>query len=568
MPRSFLPLFLILLSGAMFRAIGLDFGLPHILHQDEPIVINHALAYGTGDLNPHFFIIPPLCSYILFILYGFFYVVGMVTGLFHGIDDFAYLYVNDPTAFFIIARVFLGILPAVMGIFLVYRLFKDFFGSEIGAIFASFFTSVSFIGVVNAHYGYTDNLMVMFVLLAVLYLYRLVKSPCPVNYVLSGVFIGLAVGTKYNAAVLAVSLAWAHCAVLLGRRGRKNGHLWLMFLAAAAVFTVVFIGVNPFSVLDREHFLRTVFGGIRHGRMGWDYHLRYSMVEGIGILPVVLGLTGFAAILFRTNFRTSLLFLSFPVMFYVHLVFASQRYARYGLPLLPFFAMAAAYLLFVFPGRRGENGPGRFLVIALALAALVPTAVMSVKADILFSGPDTRVVSAKWIEENIPEGTRIAVDNTSFRPQIYQTKEQLEDKSAITDRQFGLGAAKKKKLGYMLKSAENKRTYNVYFFIPEGKTGGQFLSTMPTIAYDVSELKRSGIEYVVINLQTVGVSKDNLMASLSGKAVPVKTFSPYNDGRNRAPYDMADATFMAVSARELFSRKMTGPCITIYKLEL
>src|SRR3989344_5891622 len=50
--------------GFKLRIWGLNFGLPYQFHQDEPIVVNHALAYGAGDLNPHFFIIPPLASYI------------------------------------------------------------------------------------------------------------------------------------------------------------------------------------------------------------------------------------------------------------------------------------------------------------------------------------------------------------------------------------------------------------------------------------------------------------------------------------------------------------------------
>ncbi|MEA3488885.1 MAG: hypothetical protein U9R44_00880, partial [Candidatus Omnitrophota bacterium] len=60
----------VILAGILLRVWGLGFGLPFQLHNDEPIIVNHAVAYGTGDLNPHFFIIPPLCSYLLFMCYG------------------------------------------------------------------------------------------------------------------------------------------------------------------------------------------------------------------------------------------------------------------------------------------------------------------------------------------------------------------------------------------------------------------------------------------------------------------------------------------------------------------
>ena len=66
--RNSLILLLILAFAFFLRIWGVHFGLPYAYHADEPIVIHHALAYGSGDLNPHFFNIPPLVSYLLFAL--------------------------------------------------------------------------------------------------------------------------------------------------------------------------------------------------------------------------------------------------------------------------------------------------------------------------------------------------------------------------------------------------------------------------------------------------------------------------------------------------------------------
>ena len=75
-------LVLILLLGFSLRFVASWFGLPHLYHADEPIVVNHALAYGAGDLNPHFFKIPPLVSYLLCGVYGIFYLLGHWAGKF------------------------------------------------------------------------------------------------------------------------------------------------------------------------------------------------------------------------------------------------------------------------------------------------------------------------------------------------------------------------------------------------------------------------------------------------------------------------------------------------------
>ncbi|MBF0254446.1 MAG: hypothetical protein HQL11_04910 [Candidatus Omnitrophica bacterium] len=71
--------------GLVLRLAGLRFGL---FHADEPIVVNHALAYGTGDLNPHFFCIPPLVSYLLAGIYGLAFLWGTLWGASGGVADF------------------------------------------------------------------------------------------------------------------------------------------------------------------------------------------------------------------------------------------------------------------------------------------------------------------------------------------------------------------------------------------------------------------------------------------------------------------------------------------------
>ena len=69
-----LLIFLILLLGFLLRSVAVHFGLPELYHADEPNVVNRALAYGTGDLNPHYFKIPPAVSYWVFFSYGFYFI--------------------------------------------------------------------------------------------------------------------------------------------------------------------------------------------------------------------------------------------------------------------------------------------------------------------------------------------------------------------------------------------------------------------------------------------------------------------------------------------------------------
>src|SRR3989338_10346766 len=90
----------ILAAAFSLRIWGIRLGLPELYHADEPIVVNHALAYGASDLNPYFFKIPPLISYLLSTAYGFYFILGHIMGQFSGVDNFARLFLTDPSSFY------------------------------------------------------------------------------------------------------------------------------------------------------------------------------------------------------------------------------------------------------------------------------------------------------------------------------------------------------------------------------------------------------------------------------------------------------------------------------------
>ena len=58
---------IVLLSGTIlvavvFRLVGLMYGLPAVYNPDEIAIMNRALTFATGSLNPHNFVYPTLYS--------------------------------------------------------------------------------------------------------------------------------------------------------------------------------------------------------------------------------------------------------------------------------------------------------------------------------------------------------------------------------------------------------------------------------------------------------------------------------------------------------------------------
>lgn len=554
----------ILLVGFFLRVWGLDFGLPNTFHQDEPIVVNHALAYGTGDLNPHFFAIPPFVSYVLFIVYGVMFLVGKIFGMWVDAEVFALEFFRDPTVFYLAGRFFIGVLPGTLSIFFIYRIAKRFI-SEQAALYAAAVMAVAFLNVANSHYIYVDALLVMFIILAYDAFFLMQRSPTIRNYCISAVLVGVAVGIKYNAALLALPYLYVHVSLIAKKRIGLGGRFLGMLCAGALSGVVAFLVVNPFVVLDFPGFFSSVMRQAgAFWSTGWSHHFVYSTFEGVSAPLSIAGCFGLLLLLRNSWGR---IFVSLPVMLYVVLVFRSQHFSRYALPLVPFLSVGAAYLMLDMPRRWGRTPIIKNATLIVAVLFLIPTFIKTVKADVLFSSEDIRVTAANWIKKNLPVGARIACDSTTYRPALKQPYSQLQEKMNFVDKQEGLGQLKKQKLKLMLATSSKGKGYPLYFLFESPATEGQFLSTLPAISCSQAEIEQNGIDYIIVNGQTNWIKNEKFLAFLAADCEVVAEFSPFSDGRYRETVDKIATTCIPVSDRDLFSRKTTGPPMRLYRIK-
>lgn len=553
---------IIMIIGLILRVWGINFGLPYKFHQDEPIIVNHALAYGTGDLNPHFFIIPPLASYILFGFYILYFFIGSVCGIFRGVEEFSLSFFRDPTSFYIIGRVILGVLPSILSVYLTYKIALKVVSKK-AALYASLVMAVTFLNAINAHYAYTDNLLVLFVILSFVSMARLIDSPKRTHYALAGILVGMAIATKYNAALLAAPFLIAHM-TNNDKSNRSNPiNLNLMIFVCVAIFT--FIASNPYSVLDRRFFWESLTHRIRGGYRGLSHHLAYSLFEGLGAIPTILGAIGLVWFL-KKDFKKAIFLLSFPVIFYIHLVFKSQPFPRYALPMIPFLAIGMAFLMLELY-EKAKTKALKMAIIVVSLLLVMPTTAKSIKADTLFTSKDTRIEAKEWIEKNVPPGTRITLAHTFFSPSLEQAMEQLKEKKSIIFRQPELKDLKSRKLELLIKGREVSNTYQVYYLRGDNEAPGQFLNFWPVIENSMDDLKRNDISYIVFNNTDPSEAVKELHAETGNMFKPVAVFSPYKDDKFRFSYDTTELTCVPVLSKELFSRRAAGPYLVIYKIK-
>src|SRR5262245_43018075 len=154
----------LLVAGAVLRIWGNDYGLPHTYHPDEGHIVNRAIRFHGGDLDPKFFNWPSLYMYLLSAIYG------VVFGLRGVVESFS----QDPVPFYLIGRT----LTALMGtatIAVLYVLAAELYGATVGLL-AGLFLTVNLLHIRDSHYITTDVPLTFLITVAMLFVFRYWRS--------------------------------------------------------------------------------------------------------------------------------------------------------------------------------------------------------------------------------------------------------------------------------------------------------------------------------------------------------------------------------------------------------
>jgi hypothetical protein len=415
-------LFLIGILSLAFalRVWGISYGMPYSFIPDETFLINRSLAFGTGDLNPHFFEWPgSLLMYGLFILYGLYYVFGVIIGLFTSTDDFAISFISDPTHFYTIGRLFTVILSTIT-VYITYYTGKTYYNRATGLIGASFLGIVPIASGVS-HFTLTDTPLVLFFTLSFIPIYQIVKTAKPKYYIISGLLVGLGMSIKYNAAALVVPLLTAHLLNVF-----KNHQSYVRIILHKNVLYIIlsvilgFIAGCPFAILDYSTFYRDLahqFSRIHSmGNINAEYpspllfYIKTGLIDGLGIGISITCLAGVAYAIYRRH-QVDLLLLGSIAIYFIYLSTSKVAVDKYLLPIIPLFLiLGASFLATIYQKDIAQFKYRRFLFILGMVLIVVGPLNDSVITDYTLTQKDTRSLAKKWIEDHIPPGTRIAID--------------------------------------------------------------------------------------------------------------------------------------------------------------
>lgn len=547
----------ILLVGLALRVWGLAFGLPNIsCRPDESTLVNRALAIGAGDPNPHFFNYPSLHFYLLAAVYGAYYIAGFMGGIFENTAIFEAQFLKDPSVFYLIGRG-LGALMGIASVGVLYSIGTRLGGVLVG-LASALFLSCCFLHVRDSHFLTVDIPATFYLLVSILFSLRYMEGRAVRNLIVGAIFLGLSASTKYNLGLFAGVLLIAAYQKNDSLRANGGRLCWVVGVMAAA-----FIAGSPYVLLDFATFWRDLSYERLHfargheadlGR-GWWYHLGFTLPLGLGWPLFVAALAGIGRWIWRPHGAEWPLLLGVVVYFAVA---GSGKvvFMRYMLPLLPLLCLAAGGVVVAL----GRSTRG---VVVLALLMVAPTVWSSWHHSILLAQTDTRVLAARWIEQQVPEGSRIGLCCASDYgyPQLRLDRPALELRLAGL-RNAGFAARRQQRLLAMGEALPGPG----YELIELRAVNPSDFAWIWTI-YGVERLLREHVTWVVVH-ESPDLSYSRLdssfIAALEQVAERQVLFDPLLDAQSRRLYDPIDAFYLPVSG--LASIERPGPRIAIYRM--
>lgn len=526
---SRLPVFALaglLLLSLLLNLWGISYGLPDRYYPDEGRIVNNALAFGLGDFNPHYFNYPALPMYLLFFLYGGYFALGRLAGLFASAADFQLLFFSDPSSFYLIGRA-ANALAGTAGVFLLYKMARETYRDQkIGLLAGTLLATLPYF-VFYSHFIVTDILQAVFVLWSYIFIIRILRTGKLKNYFWAGALAGLGTATKYSPVVLIVPIALAHILYLLSKGERPSfGRLVLpVVLAGGCVILFFFIG-SPYNFIDYKSFHESLqfrmllgrehtFGTADPTKTAWLIYPRLLFFHGFSPLNRLdpIGFVFVGGIIWAAIKRKKedLLLLLYPLLIYLMMGDWSFGSSRYALALVPFLALWGARAAVEAnqslrnkiagePLRRlAVGGVNGFIAVVLILSLA-----NSALGNYGLTLKDTRTLAREWIEANIPPGTPVAIEwDTETTVQLWESPDDIREKirayvagetETIHHTSEQMAAVHRKRL-----EAVPETNYRII------RLGGMDGNRVVLNGYSVEELRERGVKYLISSAQVSGI---------------------------------------------------------------
>lgn len=406
----------ILLAALALRVDGVGFGLPALNDPDEPLFLATAFEMlRNGSLNPGWFGHPGTTTlYALALIMVAVGGLGLATGRFADADAFAAAVYADPGIVVMPARLFI-VLCGVACVWMTYRIGRRLGGTRVGLVAAAML-AVNAVHVEYSQIIRTDMQASLFMLFGTMAALAIADDGRRRDYILAGIFTGLACATKWPAA--AIGLTAIYAGIWRVRQGKgRLGELAIFGLVALLTLFVI----SPYLLIDHATVLSNLSGEARplhpgatggglFDNLGW--YVTGPLLSSMGLGGLLLATAGtiWGA---GGDRRWALVILPFCLVFLLMIAAQSLRWERWIVPLLPFAAIAAARALCgaadLLPRAWGER-----LLLPVATLLLLTPMLATARTEATERRHDTRQIASAWLRQHAPAGRSVLIEHGGF----------------------------------------------------------------------------------------------------------------------------------------------------------
>jgi len=331
--KHYFLIFLILLCGLALRLYHIDFGLPHSFYADEPEFAELAIKY-TYEIrniiknNDYYKLFPISFVYGTFTAYLFTFAT-MAFSKFSNLLGVGF----DKTTLYVFMRslnAFLSLLVVLSAALLSFKISKK----RLVFFTVLVLTALNWKLIVHAHYlnaDLTQTILLMLSYLLLFYYYK--QGPDNKFTVLTGIFFGLAFGTKITALIslpLFYYVFW-----------QKKDYVGA--LGFSLVAGIAFMVSNPFSLILSERFSLRILEMFTHeGGLVFDSadptFYKYFLALGFITTPLVLltsVLGAFKSVRGKDEYPFHYFLIGNVLVYLLFFTLQSRRVDRWLLPILP-----------------------------------------------------------------------------------------------------------------------------------------------------------------------------------------------------------------------------------------
>lgn len=290
---------------------------------------------------------------------------------------------------------------------------------QVGGGAAALFLALSIFHVTSSHFITTDVPVGFFIMAALYCCARLAETGERRHYWLTGLFIGLAIGTKYTAYVLLIPAGLAH---LLAWQGKRAPLFAPTLVEMGLVLAGSFFLTTPYALFDYPQFRADL-------QYEWEHHKVLGHIGSEGnsgqwLLGQLItrsdrwltfaAAVGFVLAIWRKQWSV-LLVGSFVLVYFANMSTNLVRFERFLVPMIPGLAIGAGYMVAAIVRWRPQPRTHFMLFLLLGLLLLEPLlGVIQLNRNL--AQTDVRTIARAWIVEHIPPDSRIARE--SFTPNL------------------------------------------------------------------------------------------------------------------------------------------------------